>query len=194
MLKYNKVQEYWNQRSAKQGKATVGFVSNTLQQQEEEYKVKKEFVSNYLLPFDGITLDYGCGVGRFADTFDNYIGAELTQDLYSIALKEHPDKAFIKLNYPFEIPKISFDQLFTSTVLQHNHDDSIDQFFKSLSTTSVSRIVLYENDQVKAPHCVGRTTEEYKLLLAKHFKVKTLKFISHRVHGEKHTLSIFSVS
>ena len=193
MLKYNKVQEYWNKRSSKQGEATVGFSSHTLQQQKEEYRVKKDFVLNNLVPFDGVTLDYGCGVGRFSDTFNNYIGAELTQDLYNIALKEHPDKTVIKLSYPFEIPKVSFDQLFTSTVLQHNHNDSIDEFFKSLCNTSVSRIMLYEKDQVKAPHCVGRTTEEYALLLGRYFEVKTLKSVSHTVHGEKHTLSVFSL-
>lgn len=194
MIKYENVNEYWDQRSAAQGKATVGFAAHNLEQQEEEYKEKIDFVSSNLIPFDGVTLDYGCGVGRFANAFEKYVGVELTQNLYSIATEEYPDKTFIKVNSPFEVPDAAFDQVFTSTVLQHNHPDSIDAFFKTLSTTSVSRIVLYENDHVNAPHCKGRSTEEYATLLEKYFEVETLKSVSHLSCGEKHTLSIFSVT
>ena len=193
MLKYEQVSEYWNNRSGRQGKATVGFSQNTLSQQDAEYKEKIDFVLSNLLPFDGVTLDYGSGVGRFANVFDNYLGAELTQNLYNIALNDYPDKEFIKVNSPFELPDKPFDQVFTSTVLQHNHDDSVDGFFKALSETSVSRVVLYENDHARAPHCVGRTTEQYASLLGKHFEVETLISVSHVVHGEKHTLSIFDI-
>ena len=194
MIKYENVNEYWDQRSSRQGKATVGFAGHNLEQQEDEYKVKIDFVSSNLISFKGVTLDYGCGVGRFANTFENYIGVELTQNLYEIATEEYPNKTFIKVNSPFEVPNVAFDQVFTSTVLQHNHPDSIDAFFKTLSTTAVSRIALYENDCAKAPHCRGRSTEQYAALLEKYFEVETLKSVSHIVHGEKHTLSIFSLT
>ena len=194
MLKKNLVKDYWNKRSASQGKATVGYGGHNLKQQDLEYEQKIHFVSSNVAIDEGVTLDYGCGVGRFAKVFKSYVGSDITENLLNIAKDEHPNLTFIRVESPFEIPEIEFDRFFTSTVLQHNDDDSIHQLFKELSKTDVKEIVLYENTEAKAPHCVGRTSKDYLDIIIKYLSVSLASSVSHTVHGQKHTLSVFKVS
>lgn len=56
---------------------------------EEEHK-------KILAPYkEKRVLDAGCGYGRCAPWFDNYVGVDLSPDLLEIAVKNHPDKTFV---------------------------------------------------------------------------------------------------
>lgn len=57
---------------------------------EEEHK-------KILAPYkDKKVLDAGCGYGRCAPWFDNYVGVDLSPDLLEIAKRNHPWKIFLE--------------------------------------------------------------------------------------------------
>jgi ubiquinone/menaquinone biosynthesis C-methylase UbiE len=48
-----------------------------------------------LIKKDDKVLDAGCGYGRWADKFDNYVGVDFSPDFIERAKKKYPNKEFI---------------------------------------------------------------------------------------------------
>lgn len=195
-LNKKEVKDYWVTRSSIQEKRTVGFCGNSLNEQDNEYNEKTSFV----LPWvdrEAVTLDYGCGVGRWSWMFENYIGVDLTQNLLKIAIKENPTKKYYHLKHPslheFKDDNLSkINQFFSSTVLQHCDDTMCDDIIRTFSEYNPPSptFILYETSiKTGAYHNKGRTSNEYASIIAKYFNVIDVKFEEHLVHNQPHTIS-----
>jgi len=195
-LNKQEVQKYWVDRSQQQGKKTVGFIGHDLNQQNKEYDEKISFV----LPWvdrELLTLDYGCGVGRWSWIFDRYIGVDITQNLLDVAIKENPYKKYYYLSTPtlenFTAVDLSqVKQFFASTVLQHCDDDLCDNIIQTfaLHKPVSPTFILYETSiKEGAYHNKGRSALEYANIISKHFSVKEVKSEEHLVHNQPHTVS-----
>lgn len=179
-----KIQKYWDDRAEQQGANTVGF--NGAKNQDANYKIRKDFIFNHV-PKDLSTIDYGCGIGRYADCFESYMGLDITQSLLNIAIKDNPGKYFKRIKL-YDQLKEPFDLLFTATVLQHNSNYVVENIFKNLPEFKV--LAFYENDQVQSGSVKGRSALEYVHLAASRWSIKEHESYSHVIHGEKHTLTI----
>ena len=196
------IMNYWSIRSNEQRDRTVGFVGNSLSEQEVEYEEKIKFVTTHI-DTTKRTIDYGCGIGRWSDTFIDYLGVDVTEKLLTAA-KTRSQKRFHLLAQPyFEESDLlvlrqdlnEMEYFFTSTVLQHCNDKSVKLIFKSLNGIRKHgfRFVFYENSSVQAEHVKGRKTSDYVRLIRKFWEVKDYQSFTHIVHGEEHSLSIISV-
>jgi SAM-dependent methyltransferase len=195
-LTKEETQDYWVNRSSQQGKRTVGFGGNNAAQQEIEYDEKISFVTPWVDP-EALTLDYGCGVGRWSKIFNNYIGVDITQNLLDIAIKENPSKEYYQLSTPtlenfttIDLSKV--EQFFASTVLQHCDDslcDDILRTFAKHSTTSPTFILYETSIKEGAYHNKGRTALEYGNMISKYFPIVEVTSEEHLVHNQAHTVS-----
>ena len=193
-LTRNNLKEYWVKRSDSQGRDTVGHASN-IGKQAPEYQQKYDFVVNSISTYSDInksTVDYGSGVGRWSDIFPNYIGLELTKNLFHFACEDHTDKRIINITEPFEITDhcLTFERLFTSTVLQHNHIEDIMKFFESIKRFNFNEFVFYENAEATDSHCEGRIGSVYVDVLSKYFNIKSHTIHTHICVGQKHDITI----
>ena len=195
-LTKQELQKYWIDRSTQQGKRTVGYAGHDSNQQDIEYNEKISFVLPWV-DCELLTLDYGCGVGRWAKIFKNYIGVDVTQNLLQIAIEENPTKNFFPLQTPslemfnsVDLSKVK--QFFTSTVLQHCNDILCDEIIKTFAghNPMSPTFILYETS-IKAGgyHNKGRTSYEYSNIIGKYFSLKDITFEEHLVHGQPHTIS-----
>ena len=196
-LKQDIIKDYWINRSKTYGKATVGYIGNSLPEQNKEYDEKINFVKQYLNK-SLTTLDYGCGVGRWSILFDKYLGVDITNNLLEIAKKETiKEYLLIDTTYlPNYISKeFDFERFFTSTVLQHCDDDSVRDILKSIKVNKEKgfEFFLYENTEVQTNHVKGRTPIEYKKLISEYFEVLSFEEYHHMVHGEKHSITKINV-
>ena len=178
-LKKENVIKYWEERSAKQKRNTVGFSGN-INNQMFEYDEKYKFVKNNLLKYTDIhipTVDYGA--------------------LIAYARKDFPHKVFLKIDHPFEMPEklMRMDnlRLFTSTVLQHNSEQDILEFFESIRKFKFSEFVFYENNFADAPHCKGRSPSKYRKILDMFYDIYEFDSDEHIVHGENHGMLVVKV-
>lgn len=195
MLNKDKVKEYWENRSDKYGARTVGFNNTNIEEQDLRYEERYNFIipklsDNYK------TLDYGCGIGRYAGKFENYEGYDITVNLLNIAKEQHPDKKFIHLE-DIGVPINDCERFFTSAVLQHNSDETVEIIFNSVKNNmgKLKQIVLYENT-FKAKdlaHIKFRTDDQYIKFVTNYFKCVNISKYHHIIHGEDHSLLIFDI-
>ena len=195
-LSKDKVEHYWAHRAAKHGARTVGYSNKDMGTQDARYLVKKEFVAPYI-DRSLHTLDYGCGIGRWADQFDNYVGVDITTALLELARKFSPEKTFLQLREPTlfgmegrkELRNV--EQFFSATVLQHCDDELLMEIFRSFHAirNCFVSFVFYENSQVKAAHVNGRKPAQYLEMLGELFDVKAFGHESHKIHGEQHSIT-----
>ncbi len=196
MLEENQIKKYWHKRSEEQGEKTVGFNNDPITKQNYRYAKRMDFIFQHV-PTNLKTLDYGCGIGRYAPKFPFYIGMDITYNLVTIAKDNNPDKRFVVIPSPCIPDDVSMkhtELFFTATVLQHCSDEVVRNILSNLP--DVSMIALYENNHVKeSKHVKGRTTREYWELLPKNLRkdIRRRESYSHVIHGERHTLSIFYV-
>lgn len=173
MLPENKVIAYWKKRVGDQGERATGHVDCTLKDQRKFSDVVRDFIRSHC-PTDLITLDYGCGTGRYADLFDEYIGYDITQQLIDIAKKNHPAKKFFVGNTPYLCEfGHDYEMILTVTVLQHNSDDLVKKILQSIRQNAVGPLIfcLLENTTAEAEHCVGRSPDRYLKLLREICKI-----------------------
>lgn len=196
ILTEQELKDYWKHRAQKNKERSVGFRNRPLDKQKLEYVEKKKFIFKYC-PKSYITLDYGCGVGRYAGEFSNYLGVDITKELLDIAKKQHPKKDFLLLQELCLPEKLEFDfELFlTATVLQHNPDDVVKKIFESVAKLKPSNILfcLYENSQVVTHHVQARNSEDYVALVSNYFEIKGYASYKHKVHNEEHILTLIRV-
>ena len=174
-IELDKVSRYWNLRSKKHERDTVGFLGN-IGNQESEYIKKQTFVKECIKEKSSLnmfTLDYGSGVGRWSPVFENYLGVEICEKLYKYAKEDFPNHSFFLERKPFffsnELNKMISSEknkkrFFTSTVLQHNTDKSVNLFFKNvLAKSCFDEFVFYEcsEKENRAAHMAGRSPKDY---------------------------------
>jgi len=190
------VQSYWRDRANRDGIRATGHCAYTLDRQDERYKIGKEFIFTYC-PKHLRTLDYGCGIGRYAKDFKYYLGVDFTESLLAIARERYPEAKFLKLNSPFLDCELNFDPelIFTSCVLQHNPDDVVLKIFESFAPIVKGDIMfgLYENTEIQSGHMRGRTGEEYVGMIETYFKVLEWESHSHRM-SEEHAFTLIKGS
>jgi len=186
------VNAYWKIRSKSDGMRATGYSGSTLAEQDERYKIRKKFIFSSC-PRHLKTLDYGCGIGRYAEDFKSYFGVDFTASILTRARKRHPRAKFLKLNSPFLDRKLNFkpELIFTSNVLQHNPDDVVLKIFESFVPIVKGDIIfgLYENIEAQSGHMRGRTGEEYAEMIREYFKVYEWGSSTHRM-GEEHAFTL----
>lgn len=186
------VRTYWNKRAASDGVRATGHGKYTLAGQDERYKIQKKFVFAYC-PRHLRTLDYGCGIGRFAEDFEHYLGVDFTESLLVIARRRCPEAKFLKLNSSFLDLELGFDPelIFTSSVLQHNPDDVVLKIFESFVPIVKGDITfgLYENTEIQSGHMRGRKAEDYVGMVSAYFKIYEWETYSHRM-SEEHAFTL----
>lgn len=188
---------YWRHRAEEQQERTVGFAGQDMATQDELYAKRTEFLLKHC-PTDRQTLDYGCGIGRYASLFPKYTGIDITEELIRIAKRRNPGKVFLHQKDPVpNFAGMNFDMFFTSTVLQHCAESVVDKILEAVAAVRSKSIVLclYENSdkRVFATHVVGRSSESYRRIVSKFFDIKDWKTVSHIVHGEEHSLLVANV-
>lgn len=203
LLNQNNVQSYWKERAIKFKAEAVGFDCKPKNQQDFNYQLRQDFIMPKIrtsVP----TLDYGCGIGRYAKCFESYIGVDITEELIPIAIKNNPTQIFCHLDEPYLDDSIAEtiyevkkpEQVFTATVLQHCDDDLVIKIIHSFNKIpSINNFLFYEKDNRDAKaHVVSRSTIQYRNLINKAgYYVKSMSSRPHIIHNEKHTLSIFKV-
>lgn len=198
MIKGDEVLNYWNVRSSEQRELTVGPSGFTEAQQLELVRERKEFFFWRVLTHLK-TLDFGCGIGLYSDLFEHYTGIDCCENLLKIAQSRNPSKKFILS--PAAVPPAHLipkdtESIFTSTVLQHNDDNTVSGFFKTIRDRIKNQLCLqlYEHLDAHAGHVKGRSYLEYKTMVSMFFTILYSESHPHVSHGEKHCLSIFIVS
>lgn len=195
-LPRERVPEYWSRRYQKQNTNAVGFAGRPEPEQRRILSEKQEFIRPHLVS-DAMTIDYGCGIGAMAPMFEpgRYAGYDITPEFLTVARKNNSAHAFFQLHDPAggtEFEFKPFGQFFTSNVLQHNEDSTVADLFAAVSRRQADGFffVLYENTHPArdSGHMRFRRPQEYLALVGDSFKVKTFEFVSHRVHGEEHSL------
>jgi SAM-dependent methyltransferase len=194
LLKDN-IAMYWRRRAREQGLRTVGLGGASLEEQDGMYAVRRDFIFKHC-PTDLETLDYGCGIGRYADMFRDYEGQDITGELIDLAKQNHPDKKFVLVDDPSPQFENGPELFFTSTVLQHCDLTVVAEILHSLKQSSTLKAVcLYENAQrgLKKQHVIGRTFLEYAYYLDDYLGIKEMVAASHVIHGERHDLLVAQV-
>ena len=198
-LSLSDTKTYWRRRAAEQGERTVGFGGRPLAEQERNYSERTGFIRERLSG-DLRTLDFGCGIGRYARLFPchAYLGVDICPELLDIAGRLSPDRTFI-LTEPGELPPevsaFAPQRFFTATVLQHNSDDGVLEILKSWRKVAEGRVefFLYENchDAEDKAHIVFREPSRYAEMLEEVFgEIAVMSMDLMVVHKETHGLLI----
>jgi len=184
------IKKYWSERSSVQGARTVGFANSPTHIQDNNYKIRKEFIFK-VCPKNLKTLDYGCGIGRYSKEFDNYLGVDVCENLINIAKNDNSEKEYFLVEEPAKIPDFFCPELFfTATVLQHNSDEVVEELFKNLSLVCKSDIYfsIYENSQANGKTIKSRSSKDYCSIISKYFKLHSDgNCRTHNIHGENHS-------
>ena len=196
----DKVKKYWADRSKQQGRRTVGFANAPLDKQDEYYRKRIEFMLPHMNT-ELFTLDYGCGIGRFSKLFnpDKYLGVDVTELLLHIAASDNPEYNYIILNNPYITASnlAPIEQFFSSTVLQHNTDETIRLIVSSLKGLPIKRFMLYETtaELKSGGHMNFKSFEDYGNLISEVFEIsksEQFKFMPEHINIE-HSLMIFDI-
>jgi SAM-dependent methyltransferase len=199
MLQEKDVIGYWKNRSLSQKERTVGFANGSIDDQNKEYQVRFDFIIPKI-PQNKFTLDYGCGIGRYSSFFDpvKYLGVDIMENLLDMAKARNPGYKYNQLTTPY-LDNIDFkpEVIMTTTVLQHNNADLVDKIIGGwikLADKPI-QLVLYENSHAKPDlaHISFRQVADYRCFVCKHFTILEENSWSHVIHGEQHSLMIFSV-
>lgn len=198
MIKEKDVIEYWRCRVEKYGERAIGFNNQDMKAQDEHHKVREEFIFKNC-PTDLLTLDYGCGIGRYVHRFNDYCGIDITERLIDIAKVNHPDKRFVQIKQSYLILDLDIDNdfelFFTANVLQHNSDEVVLKIVESVIPYMKDKCIfsIYENSYIDGDTCKKRTSDEYIILMEQNFVVKSFNSWSHVIHGAEHTHTLVKV-
>lgn len=129
-LKFGKMQEFWQKKSAQQGDRYVGHIkeNHNIQQKQIESLLRER-----LKPEDYFesSLDFGCGWGRFVPFFSQFCGhvwaTDLLKAMVDKAALKAPNVTAIQSKWPLKMPGRGrrFDLLWASLVFQHIVDDEV---------------------------------------------------------------------
>lgn len=213
MLNKENLHSYWEKRYREQGDRTVGFAGRPLEEQDKNYETRHKFIIPKIAFYAGRwldtkpdeikVLDYGCGIGRYAEFFppDQYLGVDISTQAVLSAKKRNPKHRFLKIEEltesPFSKKLLKFDIFSTKTVLQHCSDDVVDNIL-SMSKHHMKRNCIfsfYENCQPKENlgHVAFRQPMDYMDMLSNHFDIRDAHVEGHTIHGELHAICIYKV-
>lgn len=208
MLSQSEQKEFWSKRADSLKARAVGFGNMNINQQDQIYKIVQRFILKYA-ERGFSTLEYGCGIGRYAKKFENYVGVDMTKQLIDIAKAAHPDKSFYRIGpilpdgFKETLDELNFDveQILTATVLQHCDDESVKAIFASFKDHNIAApfiLTMYENSEpFEKPHVIGRNSQDYlELIKTSGLKLNTAYPVishTHTVNREKHTLTIVGI-
>jgi len=149
----------WEGRYRMAGGLATGPHSRSAATQDEDYRVRREWLSERIGPAIRSlpVLDYGCGTGRYVPMWKGkYVGVDVSPSLCGQAKKDHPGSDFILLEQPWlpaamhlPFPPSVF---YTATVLQHCADEVNSRVFGSLRVLDLplTKMVIYENSSTIA--------------------------------------------
>lgn len=173
---------YWNRRAKEQGHKAVGYFGLTDSENDKQYQERFDLITPHL-PTEKTVLDYGCGVGMYAQFFhpDRYIGVDISEEMVKMARERNPLHTFLVL--PDELPET--DVVFTATVLQHNDDEAVK---KIVAKFKAPTLIIYENtaNYPDKDYMHFRTVEDYERLFGRKCSAR----YSHTLI-EEHTLMIY---
>jgi len=157
---------YWQNRYKKYGSFYVGDKRHNVTEHYLFYEDKKNYIKKFIPEYSKV-LDFGCGVGMFADLFDNtkYIGVDIVLNEFFY------NQYDVRLIKPFEKIDIEVDLIFTGNVLQHIED--VDSVFKSW-TIRKGHLLLFENCKDQNYYTFGRTLQEYRVLIENNFEINEI--------------------
>jgi ubiquinone/menaquinone biosynthesis C-methylase UbiE len=122
MSKYNP-RQYWSDRLGKEGALYVS-TRNSKTVNDHQWEVFRDALGQVMVGTSpGRIIDFGCGVGRFAETAlefaDSYVGVDINSGAFAHApgLKNAEFVGLPEDRIPFE--DNSFDSAMSLTVLQH---------------------------------------------------------------------------
>jgi SAM-dependent methyltransferase len=196
MLEKDRVKKFWDKRARADRAKAVGLKGQSFEEQTAEHLEKEKFIFQHC-PKNYITLDYGCGIGRCSDNFENYLGVDASEEILNIAKEMHPDKNYLLLQEPW-LPKeldFDFELFFTTTVLQHNSDEVVREIFRSVANLKKKNFFfsLYENAENSTHHLKARNSRYYIKLLKEHFEILDYKSYEHKAHNVSHILTFVRV-
>lgn len=139
-MKHYNPRQYWPNRLKREGALYVS-TRNSKLINDKQWKVFREALL-HICPADvGRVLDFGCGVGRFAETMlsvaASYVGADINEEV-SAFFPDLENATFVPLpedKLPFEDGE--FDSAIAVTVLQHIVD--LEQY--RMWSSELSRVV-----------------------------------------------------
>jgi len=195
-LAFDRIKQYWDDRSAEQKARTVGPQGSSLIQQNRIYQERVDFM-RHRVPFTQYALDFGCGIGRYSRLFDpgRYLGVDICENLLNYAKDHNPQYRYQLLSQPILADiDFEFNVFFTSTVLQHNDDESVRNILESVKTYGDNNLMLclYENtsENPDKPHICFRSVKRYIELIRDVIVVDSYESWSHISHGEQHSLIV----
>lgn len=195
------IPSYWTRRAQQYTeKGNWGPGAATPEQHVEQVAVRADFIFS-TCPRNLRTVDYGCGIGRYAQYFppSQYRGLDISTPYLDIARKENPEHRFLQLGSPSwtEAWDWDFELFFTATVLQHCSDTVIDGLLASLAAKKRDKFTLslyeYANPKWISRQTIGRPAHEYTAMVAKHFQVLGSGTQSHMIHAACHAHTMIDV-
>lgn len=148
------------------------------------------------------TLDYGCGIGRYAKFFEKekYLGVDISAPYLKMAREANPAYTFAQISSPLWEEPVDWDieVFFTATVLQHCSDDVVDGLMANLAKKQRKQFALslyeYANPDWTVRQTMGRPPAEYVKMVGRHFKIISSMNREHMIHGTCCAHTIISVA
>lgn len=130
-------QEYWNKRVINEKHNLKDLIFNDDYRNQYWNNVDK-FLEVYK---DYSVADIGCGYGRFAKHFKEYLGVDFSDEMLKLAQEQNPDKNFIKGRVLEPLPQ-KYDIIFENNCchsFQVGRQDFID-YYKQFANVAVITI------------------------------------------------------
>jgi len=98
---------------------------------EDETRILKSIIREFL-QFDSEkyrdVIDFGCGLGRFCDMFEGYIGVDIIPEMIEENKIKYPDCRWLYIKENEYLPYYKYDLVFCFTSIQHLSDDELITF------------------------------------------------------------------
>ena len=160
--------KYWKDRYKQMGNVYVGDKRHDKETHERFYQHKIEFLQKNIPDYSKV-LDFGCGVGMFANLFDKtkYLGIDIIKTDF---FESDYNTRLIK---PYEKIEDEVDLVFSANVLQHIENPEL-----AISSWNIKKgfIMLMENCKEQNHYTFGRRHIEYIEIISDLFNIKNTRY------------------
>ncbi len=134
--------EFWRSRITDVPQEGPGKPDNGFEKVDEAYKRITNF---HIRPEDKV-LDAGCGVGRFSDWFQDYVGFDFVPEFVESAKELHPDKTFLVADFNKTLPfkDKEFDWVISVSSYQYCETNELRRVAKHVLVMNYSNPEEYE--------------------------------------------------